>query len=635
MRRPLLSLAVAVVTALSLGTTAAAHATYVRSTPASDARLLRPPDEILVTWSEEVDPRFSEIAVLDASGARLPTGPTQPTEEPNALRVALEALPPGGYTVSWRVLSTVDAHETRGTFVFAVGDAALPELVIPDAGQARTPGPLELLGRVLGFGGVALIIGTLASVLWLTPPRAPRAVGLVGAGAFSASALLLYAAQVQGVSADVWQAAQGIALSRQGLLLATRLVSAGLVALAVTGVLAGTRAGTAMVAVAVLIGVLAVSLASHAAASGDALQLVIDALHVLAMGAWSGGLAALVLTLARGRPARAGDVVWRFSLLAVASVSLLVLTGVLASFRRLRLVEDLYETPYGIAILVKVLLLTLALGLGARNLLVHGPLMRRSPSPTARRHVVRNGALEIGLVAVVLAATAVLTALVPPAQAATAPFDEVRRVEGTRIGLRLAAATPGRNRFELSVADGLQPADDVERVLMRFTMLTMDMGESELVASRRAPGQFVAEGSPLSMYGPWKVEVIVRRSGRADLRTTFTVPVVPPSGGATAQVVPAPPYALIVFTDPAVPVAGAPFALSVVVTDERGIAVSDASVRARVEGPERLDLGPVRADAGRYALPVAGLGAGAYRVIIVIERGGTAVETALELEVGR
>lgn len=65
MRQPLLSLAVAVVTALLLGTTAAAHATYVRSTPVSDARLLRPPDEILVTWSEEVDPRFSEVAVLD------------------------------------------------------------------------------------------------------------------------------------------------------------------------------------------------------------------------------------------------------------------------------------------------------------------------------------------------------------------------------------------------------------------------------------------------------------------------------------------------------------------------------------------------------------------------------------------
>lgn len=120
---------------------------------------------------------------------------------------------------------------------------------------------------------------------------------------------------------------------------------------------------------------------------------------------------------ARARSPRPGDVVQRFSMLAVASVALLVLTG-------------------GIAILVKIALLALTIALGARNFLVHGPLLRRSRNDRARWHLARNSVIEIALVAVVLAATAVLTALVPPAQAATAPLDELRRVEGTRIGRR-------------------------------------------------------------------------------------------------------------------------------------------------------------------------------------------------------
>jgi putative copper export protein len=471
----------------------------------------------------------------------------------------------------------------------------------------------------------------------VTPLAAPRGVAVAGSAALALSALLLYVDQVLGVTAtDPRTAAQGIAGSRQGLLLATRVIAAALVALATAGAFARTRTAAALLVVGAGLGVLAVTLVSHAAASGELVQTAIDALHVLAMGAWSGGLVALVATIARSRPQRdVGVLVSRFSLLALASVSLLILTGVLAGLRRLRLVDDLYETPYGLAVLVKVALLALAVVLGARNLLVHGPLLRRSGAATARRHLIRNSGLEVALVAGILASTAVLTALVPPAQAATAPFDEVRRLEGTRIGLRLAATSPGRNRFEVTVADGIRPATDIVRVVLRFTMLTMDMGESELLATQRAPGRFIAEGSPLSMYGPWRAEVIVRRSDRADLRTAFTVPVVPPASGATARVVVAAPYTLVAFTDPAEPTAGAPFAISVVVADSVGIAVSDASVRARIEGAERTELGPVRADAGRYALPVAGLSAGRYRVTLVIDRAGQVTQAQFEFEVAR
>ncbi len=69
MRGSIAALAAASVLIL-MGGVAAAHANYVKSNPASDARLTKAPTEIRVTFSETPDARGSDIAVLDVSGNR-------------------------------------------------------------------------------------------------------------------------------------------------------------------------------------------------------------------------------------------------------------------------------------------------------------------------------------------------------------------------------------------------------------------------------------------------------------------------------------------------------------------------------------------------------------------------------------
>jgi nitrogen fixation protein FixH len=283
--------------------------------------------------------------------------------------------------------------------------------------------------------------------------------------------------------------------------------------------------------------------------------------------------------------------------------------------------------------------------LGATNLLVWGPRLRaqadepfseRSERGATRARLSLSVMGETSLFAAALVATAFLTAVAPPAQANAAAFDETQRVEGVRIELLVPTANPGRTRYVVRVSQGLSPVTDAEKVALRFTMVEHDMGEQELVAAQRAPGEYVAEGSPTAMFGTWKVQTIVRLPGRLDIRALFTVPIANTSG-TVAQIVAVPPYQLIVFSDPSQPVAGAPVAINVVVTDAKGDPVQGKQVSASFSGPaaqapiaaveDASQLGP-----GRYRIDVPALEAGAWKVTLAVGGEGSGVYT---LEVAR
>ena len=107
--------------------------------------------------------------------------------------------------------------------------------------------------------------------------------------------------------------------------------------------------------------------------------IALDFIHVVAISIWSGGVVAFatVATPAVRDPKALGALTWRFSLTALVCVAVLITTGTLQALDRLVLLEDLYETPYGLALLVKILLLVALVALGALNLLVWGPRLRR------------------------------------------------------------------------------------------------------------------------------------------------------------------------------------------------------------------------------------------------------------------
>lgn len=634
--RRLLTAIVAASALMLMGGAAAAHANYVKSNPASDAQLTKPPTEVRITFSEAPDARGSDVAVLDTSGKRLDKRDvTLVSDEPNTLRVSLGAIGDGGYLVSWTTLSAVDGHETKGAFAFAV-NAPLPQFTKDFSPSAPPPTALEIAGRALSYAGMALLTGLAFFTMFIRVPtedgdarRERRLVVVGGAALVMGSALLLVN--------------QGANIPQRLLLLLGLRAIAGAGAIALLRLPSAVLPDDARREATAFFGLaagLTATLVSHAAASGDLRYVALDYLHVIAISIWLGGVVAFTYvarpSARSGDPRELGRTIWRFSLTALVAVAVIITTGVLQSLDRLVLLEDLVETPYGIALLAKILLLAGLLVLGALNLLVWGPRMRRGVA--AGGQFWRGVIGETTLFAGVLLAAAFLTAFAPPAQANGAAFDETRHVGGIRIELLTATTLPGRNRFAVRVQQGLTPISGAEKVTLRFTMVEHDMGEQELVTTERAPGEYVAEGSPTAMLGTWKVQVIVRLAGRADIQTLFTVPVSQPADqAATTKVIAVPPYQLIVFSEPFQPQAGAPLTINVVVTDTKGDPVTGKKVHAAFSGPGSqapldgaenvAELGP-----GRYRFTVPGLDAGSWKITLSLSEGGSGV---YDLEVSR
>ncbi len=105
---------------LILSRTAQAHALPRSEAPSAGSTLAQPPAEVVITFSEPIEPRFSTLQVVDVTGARVDTNAAQTAADDARLyRTALKKLPPGIYKVIWHVTS-VDTHKTEGSYSFTV-----------------------------------------------------------------------------------------------------------------------------------------------------------------------------------------------------------------------------------------------------------------------------------------------------------------------------------------------------------------------------------------------------------------------------------------------------------------------------------------------------------------------------------
>jgi len=630
-----------------LGGAAEAHANYVRSNPASDARLVKAPTEIRIEFSEPPDPKGSEIQVLDTNGVRHDKRDVGLSGDPNGLRVSVDPIPDGGYLVAWTATSAVDGHTTKGNFAFVVGNGPLPP--VPQVAEAAPPPSLlEIAGRALSYAGIALGLGTAFFVLFVAPsgidPRRESWLLSVAGALIVAGSLALVADQGPKLPPRL-----GVMLAVRafaGLVLAAVSVTPRLALMRPVAAIAGGGVMTIgplatfrprrMIALAAgIAAAMTATLVSHATALGSIKSMAFDFVHVLSVSVWTGGVVALlwcVLLVRRddtAEDARAlGAVVWRFSVTAMIATALLITAGVLQAFDRLVLINDLYETPYGVALAMKIVLVLVALAIGAFNLLRWGPRLRAGIR--ARTALVRDTVAETGIFVVIIVAASVLTAFAPPAQPSASAYDQTQHVGDLRLEMLVASGGAGRNTYVLRVHQGLAPVSGAEKVAFRFTMVEHDMGQQELVATERAAGEYVAEGSPTAMYGTWKIQTIVRLVGKEDVTTVFTVPVSAPTGGGTttAQVLTVGRYTMIVFTDPATPQSGAPVTLYAVLIGADGNPVVGKQLRATFSGPSSqapidstenaATLGP-----GRYKFDIAGLDAGAWKVTLAVGNEGT------------
>ncbi|MFN0027402.1 MAG: copper resistance protein CopC, partial [Acidimicrobiales bacterium] len=167
-------------------TPAGAHADLTATEPAAGEVLASSPNEIVLRFSEGVDPIEGGIRLVRDTGEEVGRFDIQQIEG-SVLRVRLEqSLPPAGYVVAWRAVSA-DSHPIRGAFVFHVGQepggdtSALVNRLLSDQGGTPGPGALLAVGRWLSFAGVLLVVGVALLSVWTaslpTPPSARSASG--------------------------------------------------------------------------------------------------------------------------------------------------------------------------------------------------------------------------------------------------------------------------------------------------------------------------------------------------------------------------------------------------------------------------------------------------------------------------
>jgi methionine-rich copper-binding protein CopC len=100
---------------------ARAHAFLDHASPSVGGSLPSPPGMVTLWFTQELEPAFSTITVVDQNGQRVDAGDVRvDAQDRMVMQVGLKPLPPGTYKVSWRALS-VDTHTTQGTFTFRVG----------------------------------------------------------------------------------------------------------------------------------------------------------------------------------------------------------------------------------------------------------------------------------------------------------------------------------------------------------------------------------------------------------------------------------------------------------------------------------------------------------------------------------
>ena len=511
----------------SLAATAAfAHASLESSDPSNGELLESAPDRISLTYTEPPDLSLTTIGVLDDTGTPVPTGP--PELAPGSdreVRVRLDPVPDGVYTVTWRTVSATDGHVTSNAFSFGVGVS--PEAVGPLTGGAGTtepPSATAVAGRWLLYLGLAVLFGAAVTGLVAFGPSDVRP-WLLGIGWVSAAigVVLMTLAERAAVGVPL-----GALLSSEAggkfVLLAVAVGVTGLAVLA--AVLRPGRATLAALAVTAGGAMLARATGGHA---GSAWMVLAQWLHFMGVGAWIGGLAWLFLGLLRRlEPAQ----VRRFSTLAGVALLVVVVSGLLRSWNELGLGWWLhpFRDGYTTTLALKVAIVIPLIGLGAlnryRNVARYGSV--------GSRPMLRTVGGELALAATVLLATGVLTGLPPePNEEPAGPGARPLVVTGadfattTRVRLEISPGTVGPNTFVADVTD----YDSGEPVDARRVSLTFDLPDQPDVGStlrlERKDGSWRGQGTALAQPGAWTVTVLVEGSGSSvevPLQVTPTTP---------------------------------------------------------------------------------------------------------------
>jgi copper transport protein len=441
---------------------AAAHAELLGSSPAPNGRVRSGPPAVVLRFSEPVQiVDRGDVTVVDGDGVRIDArlAHTTPGDRETVVVPLRGPLVADSYTVRLRVVAA-DSHTTVAAFVFAVGNARLGPPILAGSGGLSDTSPAAVAARVAELAGLMLLLGLIGfrALVWEpavasahAAPVAERERALRDGrrlfwGAFWAAAMLA------GLAESLVLAAKSAVVFHTGLAAAALHPAAAyrLVAASRFGDLVGWRCGALFLLIAVgfltwneetaepaaagrrrplalmaLLAAAALVLLSGQGHASEApfapLSVVVDAAHLTAVSLWAGGLpclAAVLLRMPRALPgggrALAAATLARFSRVALWSVAVIAVTGLLRAAGELSSPVQLLSTGYGLSLMLKASLLVPVLLLARRNRRLVARLAGGfTPSAARLRTVARTVEAELAIATAIVVVAAILVAQIP------------------------------------------------------------------------------------------------------------------------------------------------------------------------------------------------------------------------------
>ena len=580
MRRALIALAISVATVVMMAAPAGAHAVLVETEPAASQVYSSSPQAVVLRFSEPVQVALGGIRLFDSKGGRVLTGrPTHPRADGAIVSVSVPKVADGTYVATWRVISA-DGHPVQGAFTFSVGEVSqggpasrqLASRLLSSQGGSRVVGVINGSLRFVEFAASGLLLGAFFFVVFCWPAgrRSRTVLRLVQASWVTAfvgaiAAILIESSYTAGLGlADALKPSvvrdyldthvghvmllrvavllvifvAGRSLLRRASLDALRLAAAGVMGLALLATF--TFAGHARTGFQV------------------AGAVVADLAHLAAFSLWFGGLIVLVVAVLRpDDPSELEPAVSRFSSVGLASVVVLVGSGVYQSWRQVGSFGALKDTTYGRLLLVKVAVVAvvvLAAALTrdilrqrlsgddeplasasieareARDPLPVGPgaaladLDLEERTETARRLRISVG-IEVVFLVATLAVTALLVNAAPARSIVNAPFAATVPGKGLSFEVLLSPARTGPNEFHLTVLQTNGVLANVLSTEAQFSNPDKGIAPIKVTLIRLGPGHYTSTGLTIPFAGKWQLDMKALVTDVDEVAVVTTVPV--------------------------------------------------------------------------------------------------------------
>ena len=540
---------------------ASAHPVYVDSEPRAFESVRSAPTEVSVFFSEAIELDYSSISVLGPEGTRVDRNDRHYVQDDTtSIAVTMPpGLPEGEYTVTTRVLSAVDGHVVEETFVYGYGTSQPPDptaertpLLAPEYSASRFPG---MVGQIMAVGaafGALWLWKPISRVKWLHDELASTKIAIdktmmkiiiVGAALVIASGIAMIIVQAISIDSSI----QNAIATKFGNVWITRMLQSSIlmgIALAVYRRTTRNKVSPSKAELyALLIIGLAVlvtsSLIAHAAATEQAVAIILDFFHNAAASLWIGGIILLgfavvprILSLndARLAPAALSLLIPRFSVLVVTLLGIAVITGPILLSALESDISLTVASLYGQILAVKLALAGVMVAMGAYSQFV---VEKRAIAVAAGGTQIASSGLkrydrtlkiEAGVGIALLAMVSLMTNGALPsgqfpayerdpgdqqafAQEIDTTLVRTAFVDGGRVRLTVSPFALGENSFLVSfIDDEGNNITSIRSATLKMTQIERGIGPISVELKETSGGTFRAEAA-FSLPGTWAIEI--------------------------------------------------------------------------------------------------------------------------------